>query len=93
MATEVIVPDMGVKDVQGSIGIWFKEEGDVVQKGEVLCTIETEKASTDIESPCAGILRRILCPRDAVVSIQDCIAIIGDANEDITSLEEAYRKK
>lgn len=93
MATKVIIPTTGHKESHGIIGMWFKKEGDSVLKGEVLCTVETEKASVEIESPFSGILRIILCPRDTEVSVGDCIAIIGDANENIKPLEEEVRRR
>ena len=92
MATKVIIPATGQKESHGTIGIWFKKEGEEVAKGEVLCTIETEKASVEIEAPCSGVLKRIISPRDAEVSVGDCIAIIGNGDEDITSLEGEVRK-
>jgi pyruvate/2-oxoglutarate dehydrogenase complex dihydrolipoamide acyltransferase (E2) component len=92
MATKVIIPISGHKESDGTIGMWFKKEGEAVKKGEVLCTLETEKASVEIEAPCSGVLRLILCPRDTEVSVDDCIAIIADADEDIRALEEEVRK-
>ena len=84
MVTKVVIPRTGDKESTGVIGMWFKSEGEKVRKGDPLCTVETEKASVEIEAPCSGILRRILRPRDAQVSVGDCIAIIGDENEDMT---------
>jgi pyruvate dehydrogenase E2 component (dihydrolipoamide acetyltransferase) len=83
VATRVTIPPTGQKESIGTIGMWFRKQGDAVKKGEPLCTVETEKASVEIEAPCAGILRLILCPRDAEVSVGVCIAIIGDADEEI----------
>jgi len=93
VATSVIIPAMGQKESRGMIGMWFKKQGDTVAKGEALCTIETEKASVEIVAPCSGILRLILCPRDAEVSLGDSIAILGNAVEDITALEREVRQK
>ncbi len=93
MATKVMIPNTGEKESTGTIGMWFKSEGEAVKEGDPLCTIETHKASIEIEAPCSGILRRIICPRDAQVSVGDCIGIIGDASEDISALEEELGQK
>jgi len=93
MATKIFIPSTGQKESHGTIGVWFKKQGEIIKKGEPLCTIETEKASVEIEAPCSGILRLILCPRDTEVSVGDCIAIIGDADEDLTTLEEEIRQR
>jgi pyruvate dehydrogenase E2 component (dihydrolipoamide acetyltransferase) len=88
VATRVRIPNTGDKETTGTIGMWFKSEGETVQEGEPLCTIETQKASVEIEAPCSGILRRIITPRDTLVSVGDCIAIIASPTEDISALEE-----
>ena len=87
MTTKIFIPDAGYKEKTGTMGMWFKNEGDPVEKGETLCTVETEKASWEIEAPHSGILWRILCPRDTLVSVGDCIGILADESEDITALE------
>ena len=84
MPTKVFIPPTGQKESHGTIGMWFKKQGEPINKGDILCTIETEKASVEIEAPCSGVLKLILFPRDAEVSVGDCIAIIADPNEDIT---------
>lgn len=93
MATKVIIPHTGEKETTGTIGIWFKHEGERVTAGEPLCTIETDKASLEIQAPCSGFLRRIFASRDSQVSVGDCVAIIGEENEDITFLEAEILKK
>jgi len=93
MATKVVIPRTGDKESTGVIGMWFKGEGEAVEKGDPLCTVETEKASVEIEAPCSGFLRRILCPRDTQVSVGDCIAIIGNEKEEITALEKEIRRR
>ena len=93
MGTIVVIPRTGDKESTGVIGMWFKREGEKVEKGEPLCTVETEKASVEIEAPASGFLGRILCPRDTQVSVGDCIAIIADEKEDITALENETRQR
>ena len=93
MATKVIIPATGQKESRGTIGMWFKKQGETVKKGEILCTVETEKASVEIEAPCSGLLKRVRCPRDTEVSVGDCIAIIGEVDEDITAEERPVRKE
>ena len=75
---------MGQKESHGNIGMWFKDLGEQINKGDILCTFETEKASVEIEAPCSGVLKLILFPRDAEVSVGDCIAIIAEADEDVS---------
>lgn len=93
MATKVTVPRTGYEETEVVIGMWFKREGEKVSKGEALCTIETEKASVEIESLSSGVLRRILCPADTRVRPGDVVAIVAEAEEDISTLERESRRQ
>ena len=50
MKKEVIMPKIGLDMDEGTILTWYKKVGDPVKKGEVLLEIETDKATTDVES-------------------------------------------
>ena len=76
MAVEIIIPSLGevVEDV--TILNWFKSEGDWVQTGEPLLEVESEKVTTEIQSPASGILGKILYPKGSKVGITKVVAII-----------------
>lgn len=59
---------------------WRVKEGDAVKKGDALLSCETAKVTVDIESPCDGIIEKILFEEDSDVDIAETIAIIGDGN-------------
>ena len=56
MATNVIMPKMDMDQETGTVVEWLKQEGDQVEKGELILVIETEKVAINVESPAAGIL-------------------------------------
>ncbi len=56
MATEITMPKLGLTMTEGTVDYWAKKEGDAVSKGEVVCTISSEKLSYDIESSVDGTL-------------------------------------
>ncbi len=56
MATEVIMPALGMAQEKGTLLNWLKAEGDPVKKGEPLMEVETDKATVEIEAPATGIL-------------------------------------
>ena len=60
-------------------------EGDTVAIGDVLCEIETDKATMDYESPADGVLLKISAREGQTVPIGDTIAIIGEKGEQIES--------
>ena len=59
MATNVIMPALGVAQQTGTLLKWLKAEGQSVSKGEPLMEIETDKATVEIEAPGSGILTQV----------------------------------
>ena len=59
MATDVILPALGMSQDTGKIVRWLKREGEQVAKGEPLLEVETDKASVEIEAPADGVLARV----------------------------------
>jgi len=88
MARQVILPKLGQTMEEGSIVEWFKQEGDEVKRGEILFTVESDKATLESESPARGYLRKILVPAGATVPVLTPVAIIARTmDEDISELE------
>ena len=84
MAKEVIMPKLGQTMEEGTIVEWLKQEGDAVKRGEVLFTVESDKATLESESPARGILRQILVPAGTTVPVLTPVAIITKtADEEI----------
>jgi len=71
---------------EGTIGKWFKNEGDQIKEGEVLLEVTTDKLTNEIEATCSGVLRKIIIPAGNATGCLMPIAIIGDADEDISGL-------
>lgn len=82
MAIKVIVPQKGLSDETCLIQEWKKKEGDRVEKGEIICEIETNKAAFEIESPVSGVILKILHQEGEEVPVMDTIAIIGEPEEE-----------
>src|SRR5260370_4040290 len=59
MATQVILPALGMSQDTGIIVRWLKAEGEEVARGEPLAEIETDKATVEIEAPASGILAQV----------------------------------
>jgi len=56
MAVEVKVPSVGESITEGTIARWFKPSGSVVKANEPLFELETDKATTEVAAPAAGVL-------------------------------------
>ena len=76
MKKEVIMPKIGLDMDEGTILTWSKKVGDPVKEGEVLLEIETDKATTDVESAVDGTLVEIVEEEDETVDIGETIAWI-----------------
>jgi len=76
---------------QGTIVTWVKKEGEPVKSGDILCEVETDKATMEYETSTEGTLLRIIAPEGSKASVGDTIAIIGSEGEDISSLLKDIR--
>ena len=86
MVTEVILPKLGQTMEEGAIIEWFKNEGDPVTRGDLLFSIESDKAVLEVEAIARGFLRKILVPAGQVVPVLTVVALITrTADEDISS--------
>jgi pyruvate dehydrogenase E2 component (dihydrolipoamide acetyltransferase) len=87
---EVKLPQMGQSVEEASIVQWLKAEGDKVERGEPIVSIQTDKAEIECESPAAGVVRKILLQPDVTVPVMTVIALVGEADEPLPDLEQ-YR--
>jgi len=76
MATDVIMPALGVAQEKGTLLNWLKAEGQPVTKGEPLMEIETDKATVEIEAPASGILANVMASAGDEVPVGNKIAVI-----------------
>ncbi|HZH92283.1 MAG TPA: pyruvate dehydrogenase complex dihydrolipoamide acetyltransferase [Pyrinomonadaceae bacterium] len=86
MATQVVMPKLSPTMEEGQLARWLKNEGDKVSVGEPLAEIDTDKATMEAQALTTGVLRKILVQAGATVPLGQVIAIIGDADEDISAL-------
>ncbi len=85
MATEIVMPKLGLTMESGAISAWLVEEGQEVQKGQALLEIATDKVTMEVEAQADGILRKILVPVGEEVPVSTTIGVIAAAEEDIGS--------
>ena len=79
--TDVVMPQMGESIYEATITKWLKNVGDMVARDELLFEISTDKIDTEIPSPVAGKLTKILVEEGKTVPIQTVVAVIGAASE------------
>lgn len=76
--TPVLMPKLGQAMTEGTVQQWHRKTGDRIQQGEILVTIETDKATYDIEAPASGTLH-IAVTEGQEVRVGTVIGEIGDA--------------
>ncbi|SHI91664.1 pyruvate dehydrogenase E2 component (dihydrolipoamide acetyltransferase) [Dethiosulfatibacter aminovorans DSM 17477] len=85
MAQFIVMPKLGLTMTEGKICKWYKKEGDQVEKGDLLFSVETDKLTNDAEATRGGILRKILL-EEGSIGVLKPVAIIGTADEDIEEM-------
>ncbi len=88
MATQVIMPKFGMAQEDATILRWLKREGDVVEKGDVLLEVQTDKVNMEVESPGSGILRGTLAQEGQVVPVTQVIAYVLEPDEVLPTSDE-----
>jgi pyruvate dehydrogenase E2 component (dihydrolipoamide acetyltransferase) len=93
MATQVVMPKLSPTMEEGQLARWLKKEGDKVSMGEPLAEIDTDKATMEMQALSNGVLRKILINEGESAPLGQPIAIIGEPDEDISSLLKSFESK
>ena len=86
MAEVILMPRLSDTMTEGVIAAWHKKVGDKVKKGELLAEIETDKATMELESYKDGTLLHLGGDKGAKIQVDELLAIVGNAGEDISAL-------
>ncbi|AIJ25235.1 2-oxoglutarate dehydrogenase, E2 component, dihydrolipoamide succinyltransferase [Amycolatopsis methanolica] len=80
MAFSVTLPELGESVTEGTVTRWLKQEGDTVAVDEPLLEISTDKVDTEVPSPVAGTLQKIVAQEDETVEVGGELAVIDDGS-------------
>lgn len=90
MADQILMPKLGNSVETCLVTEWLKNEGDTIAVGDIICTVETDKAAVDVEASAAGVILKILYPEGEEVPVLTPIVIVGEPGEKFT--EESSTK-
>jgi len=93
MATELVMPKLGIKMTQGTIIEWKKKEGEHIEKGESICVIKTVKIAFEVEAPQSGILAKIVAKEGDTVPVGGALAYILQPGEELAKVPKSQIKK
>lgn len=88
MAEKIVMLALSPTMETGTIVKWNKKEGDKISTGDILCEVETDKATMDYESTVEGTLLKITTEEGSQVKVGEMIGIAGKEGEDISALIE-----
>ena len=79
MSIRIVVPELGESVLEATVGHWLKHEGDAVNAGEVLVSLETDKVDLEVGAERSGLLARIERHEGDDVKIGDVLGLIDEA--------------
>ncbi|NUL60817.1 2-oxoglutarate dehydrogenase, E2 component, dihydrolipoamide succinyltransferase [Brevibacterium luteolum] len=88
-STEVKMPALGESVTEGTVTRWLKEVGDEVEVDEPLLEVSTDKVDTEVPSPVAGTVQKLMADEDDVVEVGDVVALIGSGDAPADDSEDA----
>lgn len=91
MAEPILMTALSPTMEDGTIVAWSKKEGDEISAGDVMCEVETDKATMDYESTQDGVLLKIILGEGSSAKVGDPIGILGEAGEDVSDLEKELK--
>src|SRR5690625_1667755 len=80
MSESVKMPALGESVTEGTVTQWLKSVGDQVEVDEPLLEVSTDKVDTEVPSPIAGVLEKVLVDEDDTVEVGADLAMIGDGS-------------
>ncbi|MFD6567747.1 2-oxoglutarate dehydrogenase, E2 component, dihydrolipoamide succinyltransferase [Micromonospora profundi] len=93
MPVSVTMPRLGESVTEGTVTRWLKQEGDTVEVDEPLLEVSTDKVDTEIPSPAAGVLSRIVVGEDETAEVGSELAVIAGEGESTGGGEAAPQEK
>jgi len=83
MTTEIKMPNLGQTTDEVKLLKWYIKKGQKVKKGDLLCEVETDKTTMDVESFGEGIVLKLNAEPDSVINAGSIIAVLGDSGEKV----------
>lgn len=85
MSVDILVPPLSQTMDSLMLVAWLKKTGETVTKGEPLFTVETDKATLDVEAPASGLLLEVTARAGEEVKVRSSIGKIGQAEEALSA--------
>jgi len=80
LSIDIKVPEMGESIVEATVGAWVKNEGDIIEAGETILELETEKVNLEVTAPASGQLENVNISEGEIVNVG---TVLGTINPDV----------
>ena len=91
MTINILMPALSPTMEEGTLAKWLVKEGDIVQSGDIMAEIETDKATMEFEAVDEGTIGKILIQEGTEnVTVNTAIAILLEDGENLSNLDEVY---
>ena len=82
---KIIVPQLAESVTEGTVAEWLKKPGDIINKGDIIVELETDKVNVELNSDYSGVLKEVLKQSGETVQVGEVIAVITDEGEELVS--------
>ena len=89
----ITMPRLSDTMEEGTVATWLKKEGDLVQEGDILAEIETDKATMEFESFYSGTLLKIGINNGETARVDELLAVIGPKGAEVSEIIKNYSSK
>ena len=90
MSIDIKVPEMGESIVEATVGAWVKNEGDIIEAGETILELETEKVNLEVTAPASGQLENVNISEGEIVNVG---TVLGTINPDVIEADNNSEKQ
>ncbi len=88
MAEKVVMPKLGATMEEGTIDSWLVDVGEEIEEGDPIVEIQTDKITMEVEAEADGVLLKKLYEAGETIPVQQVIAYIGEAGENVDDLAD-----
>ncbi|RLB33549.1 MAG: 2-oxo acid dehydrogenase subunit E2 [Deltaproteobacteria bacterium] len=86
MATEIVIPKLGMTMEKAKVVEWSAQEGDWIEEGQAVLVIETEKVTHEVEALASGFLHILLGP-GTEAAVGEAVGLLAESKEELSALQ------
>lgn len=86
------MPKWGLSMTEGRVDTWLKQEGDEITKGDEVLDVETDKISSSVEAPFAGVLRRQVAKPDETLPVGALLAVVVEGEVEEVEIDAVVQR-